>query len=75
MQLVAVFVFIVVFNRLNEAKCEQMHQNVSAQQYEIWGDLGRSKVILGSGKTKYAIPFIKRTVEISYPNVSVSCIN
>lgn len=42
-------------------------ENVDCQH--IWGDL-TTKIILGSSKAKFGIPFITRTVEVSYPNVN-----
>lgn len=73
MKFLAILILAIVFEQFDKIQCAQSNQNVAVQQFEIWGDLGRSKIIMGSAKTKYAIPYLKRSVEFRYPTVSVFC--
>lgn len=45
------------------------HETYSLQ-FDVWGDLRDTNLIVSNFQTKYALPFIKRTMEISYPEVS-----
>lgn len=38
---------------------------------ETWGDLS-AQVVLGTTKSKFGVPFVQRSLELSYPEVS-SC--
>lgn len=71
MRFTVLFFLIAVYSRFEPVQCDQLNHNTSAHQFDIWGDLRRTKIVVGSAKTKYAIPFIKRTTEFTYPNVSV----
>lgn len=44
---------------------------IHSEQFDVWGDLRRTPTVLGSSKTRYAFPFIKRTIEVKFPDVSV----
>lgn len=43
---------------------------INSEQFDVWGDLHRTPLVLGISKTRYAFPFIKRTMEIKFPDVS-----
>lgn len=43
---------------------------INCEPMEIWGDI-TTTTIVGSVKSKYAIPFFTRSVTITYPNVSI----
>lgn len=43
---------------------------ISSEQFDVWGDLHRTPLVLGISKTRFAFPFIKRTMEIKFPDVS-----
>lgn len=60
---ISIVLFLLIVNSLLNG--------IESEQYDIWGDLRRTQIVIGSAKTKYAFPFIKRTVEISYPDVSI----
>lgn len=42
-----------------------------AEQYDIWGDLTDTYLIVSSSQTRYAFPFMQRTIDITYPDVSI----
>lgn len=60
MQTFAISIICVIF-------CAQI---ADVKTSEIWGDLS-TKVILGTTKAKFGIPFITRSFEIIYPDVSL----
>lgn len=60
-----VLLFIIIYQLFDEAYGEQ---------FDIWGDLGTTNLIVGNSQTRYAFPLMKRTIEISYPSVSIFCI-
>lgn len=52
---------IVLFSHFN---------GINSEQFDVWGDLHRTPLVLGISKTRYAFPLIKRTMEIKFPDVS-----
>lgn len=42
---------------------------INCEPIEIWGDITKTQ-IRGIVKAKYAIPFVIRTISITYPDVS-----
>lgn len=57
-----VLVLVTIYNFLDETHGEQ---------FDIWGDVGNTNLIIGISETRYAFPFIQRTLEFTYPNVSI----
>lgn len=50
--------------------CLMLIIRIDCEPMEIWGDI-TTATIVGSAKSKYAIPFFTRSVTITYPNVSI----
>lgn len=55
---------LIAASQLNGIHCEQ---------FDIWGDLGFTQLIVQrQSDVKWRIPFLRRTTEITYPDVSYS---
>lgn len=61
MKFSVVLVLIITYN---------FFEKTYGEQFDIWGDLGTTNLIIGSSETRHAFPFFKRTIEIKYPDVS-----
>lgn len=62
MKFSTVFLFIIIY---------QFFDGGYGEQFDIWGDLGATNLIVGNSQTRYAFPLMKRTIDISYPSVSI----
>lgn len=55
-----ILIFSLILIQFNQINCKQ---------FEFWGDLTPTD-IYANVQEKYGIPFFKRTVQVTYPDVS-----